>query len=72
MTNLSPPNTPCQMQRPSLIEDNDDHTNNKNGKQLLSRNLTFDRELLKQKRIKRLNRLSPAIIEQQPSCLGRS
>ncbi|CAF1204826.1 unnamed protein product [Rotaria sordida] len=37
MTNSSRPNTPCQMQRPSLIEDDDDYTNNKNGKQLLSR-----------------------------------
>ncbi|CAF4151546.1 unnamed protein product [Rotaria sordida] len=32
MINSSWPNTPCQMQRPSLIEDDDDdHTNNKNG-----------------------------------------
>ncbi|CAF1465976.1 unnamed protein product, partial [Rotaria sordida] len=44
------------MQRPSLIEDDDDYTNNKNGKQLLSRSLTFNREPLKQKRIKRLSR----------------
>ncbi|CAF1469082.1 unnamed protein product [Rotaria sordida] len=73
MTNSSRPNTSCQMQRPSLIEDDDDdHTNNKNGKQLLSRRLTFDREPLKQKRIKRLSRPSPAIMEQQLQCLGRS
>ncbi|CAF4157742.1 unnamed protein product [Rotaria sordida] len=61
------------MQRPSLIEDDDDdHTNNKNGKQLLSRSLTFDKEPLKQKQIKRLSRPSPAIIEQQLQCLDRS
>ncbi|CAF1499373.1 unnamed protein product, partial [Rotaria sordida] len=72
MISSSWPNTPCQMQRPSLIEDDDDHTNNKNGKQLLSKSLTFDREPLKQKRIKRLSRPSPAIIEQQLQCLGRS
>ncbi|CAF1515809.1 unnamed protein product, partial [Rotaria sordida] len=73
MTNSSRPNTPCQMQRPSLIEDDDDdHTNNKNGKQLLSRSLTFDKEPLKQKRIKRLSRPSPPIIEQQLRCLDRS
>ncbi|CAF1365114.1 unnamed protein product [Rotaria sordida] len=73
MINSSWPNTPCQMQRPSLIEDDDDdHTNNKNGKQLLSRSLTFDREPLKQKRIKRLSRSSPAIIEQRLQCLDRS
>ncbi|CAF4325751.1 unnamed protein product [Rotaria sordida] len=72
MINSSWPNTPCQMQRPSLIEDDDDHTNNKNGKQLLSKSLTFDREPLKQKRIKRLSRSSPSIIEQQLQCLDRS
>ncbi|CAF4177550.1 unnamed protein product [Rotaria sordida] len=73
MTNSSRPNTPCQMQRPSLIEDDDDdHTNNENGKQLLSRSLTFDKEPLKQKQIKRLSRPSPPIIEQQPQCLSRS
>ncbi|CAF1475148.1 unnamed protein product [Rotaria sordida] len=73
MINSSWPNTPCQVQRPSLIEDDDDdHTNNKNEKQLLSRSFTFDKEPLKQKRIKRLNRPSPPIIEQQPQCLGRS
>ncbi|CAF4306595.1 unnamed protein product [Rotaria sordida] len=56
MTNSSLPHTPCQMQTPSLIEDDDDdHTNNKNGKQLLSRSLTFDKEPLKHKRIKRLS-----------------
>ncbi|CAF4249572.1 unnamed protein product, partial [Rotaria sordida] len=61
------------MQRPSLIEDDDDdHTNNKNGKQLLSRSLTFDSEPLKQKQIKRLSRPSPTIIEQQLQCLGWS
>ncbi|CAF4236057.1 unnamed protein product, partial [Rotaria sordida] len=31
-----------------------------------------DREPLKQKRIKRLSRPSPAIMEQQLQCLGRS
>ncbi|CAF1433668.1 unnamed protein product [Rotaria sordida] len=61
------------MQRPSLIDDDDDdHTNNKSGKQLLSRSLTFDSEPLKQKRIKRLSRPSPTIIEQQSQCLSRS
>ncbi|CAF4302382.1 unnamed protein product [Rotaria sordida] len=73
MTNSSRANTPCHMQRPSLIEDDgDDHTNNKNGKPLLSRSLTFDKQPLKQKQIKRLTRPSPAIIEQQLQCLGRS
>ncbi|CAF1365149.1 unnamed protein product [Rotaria sordida] len=74
MINSSWPNIPCQMQRPSLFEDDDDddHTNNKNGKQMLSRSLTFDKEPLKQKQIKRLSRSSPAIIEQQLQCLDRS
>ncbi|CAF4247360.1 unnamed protein product, partial [Rotaria sordida] len=36
------------------------------------RSLTFDREPLKQKRVKRLSHPSPAIIEQQLQCLGRS
>jgi hypothetical protein len=70
MTNSSRPGTSCQMQRPSLTDDDDDHANI--GKHLLSRRLTFDSEPLKQKRVKRPSRPSPGIIEQQPQRLGRS
>ena len=79
MTNSSRPSKSCQMQRPSLTDDDDDVANNnnnnantKNGKHLLSRSLTFDNEPIKQKRIKRPSRPSPAMIEQQPQRLGRS
>lgn len=76
MTNSSRPSTSCQMQRPPLTDDDDDlanlNNNNNNGKHLLSRSLTFDNELKKQKRVKRPHRPSPAIVEQQPQRLGRS
>ncbi len=70
MTNLSRPSTSCQMQRPSLT-DNDDHVND-NGKQFLSKSLVFENGQTKQQRITRPTRPSPPIIEQQPQRLGRS
>ncbi len=74
MTNSSRPSTSCQMLRPSLTDDDDDNhaNNNKCDKHFLSRSLTFDSEPIKQKRTKRPNRPSPAIVDQQPQRLGRS
>ena len=46
MTNLSRPSTSCQMQRPSLTDD-DDRTND-NGKQFLSKSLVLDNGQAKQ------------------------
>ncbi|CAF4191745.1 unnamed protein product [Rotaria socialis] len=76
MTNPSRPSTSCQIQRPSLTDDND-HLNNNNGKQFLSRSLTFDTEQKQQKqqqqqRVTRPSRPSPTISEQLPQRLGRS
>ncbi|CAF4734025.1 unnamed protein product [Rotaria socialis] len=79
MTNPSRPSTSCQIQRPPLTDDND-HLNNNNGKQFLSRSLTFDTEQKQQKqqqqqqqqRVTRPSRPSPTISEQLPQRLGRS
>lgn len=73
MTNLSRPSTSCQMQRPSLTDD-DDRTN-ENGKQFLSKSLVVDNgqtKLQQQQRNARPTRPSPSIFEQQPQRLGRS
>ncbi|CAF3841613.1 unnamed protein product [Rotaria magnacalcarata] len=76
MTNPSRPSTSCQIQRPSLTDGNE-HLNNNNGKQFLSRSLTFDTEQRQQKqqqqqRVTRPSRPSPTINEQSPQRLGRS
>ncbi|CAF4791151.1 unnamed protein product, partial [Rotaria magnacalcarata] len=65
MTNPSRPSTSCQIQRPSLTDGNE-HLNNNNGKQFLSRSLTFDTEQRQQKqqqqqRVTRPSRPSPTI-----------
>ncbi|CAF1227416.1 unnamed protein product [Rotaria magnacalcarata] len=76
MTNPSRPSTSCQIQRPSLTDGNE-HLNHNNGKQFLSRSLTFDTEQRQQKqqqqqRVTRPSRPSPTINEQSPQRLGRS
>ncbi|CAF4581592.1 unnamed protein product, partial [Rotaria magnacalcarata] len=65
MTNPSRPSTSCQIQRPSLTDGNE-HLNHNNGKQFLSRSLTFDTEQRQQKqqqqqRVTRPSRPSPTI-----------
>ncbi len=72
MTTLQRPSTSCQMQRPSLTDDNQAN----NGKQLLSRSLTFDgvQSLKQQQRPRSAKPSRPltAFVDQQPQRLGRS
>ena len=42
MTNLQRPSTSCQLQRPSLADDDQQMNNNNKGKNLLTRSYTFD------------------------------
>jgi hypothetical protein len=72
MTTLQRPSTSCQMQRPSLTDDNQVNNENK----LLSRSLTFDgvQPLKQQQRSRSAKPSRPltAFAEQQPQRLGRS
>jgi hypothetical protein len=59
MTNVARPSTSCQIQRPSLTDDEND-----NGKHFLSRSFTADSGQTKQ-RLAKPFRSSPPIIEEQ-------
>jgi len=69
MTNLSRPSTSCQIQRPSLTDDDDQ------GKQFLSKSLVMESGSPKQQqpRVLKPIRGTPSILEQIPQQrLGRS
>ena len=74
MTDPSRSSTSCQVQKPSLTDNDDDHANNNNGRHFLSRSLTFDTEFMKQQqqRTIRPSRPSPAITDHIPHRIGRS
>lgn len=66
MTNPSRPSTSCQIQRPSLTDDDEP------GKQFLSKSMVVESTQTKQQRPPKPPRATPSIFEYQPSRLGRS
>lgn len=85
MANLPRPSTSCQMQRPSLMDDEQTENNNNKGKVFLTRSYTFDgvqsikqpqqqqqQQQPKQQVIKPARSSSAVVHQQQAQRLGRS